>query len=111
MNSSQKGVATGWNDRDREIKHKRERESERKRGGEKVGGGGKKVARTPVARQRLSISVSPHVLEAFAYTGCILVTSRSLSCRFMHSYNHSERSHWIYKVLRKYFDKIFRQLF
>lgn len=91
------------------MEHKREREGE-KRGGEKVGGGGKKVARTPVARQRLSISVSPHILEAFAYTGCILVTSRSLSCRFMHSYNHSERSHWIYKVLRKYFDNILRQL-
>jgi len=41
-------------------------EREREREGEK----GKKVARTPVARQRLSISVSPHVLEALATTEC-----------------------------------------
>jgi len=74
MNDSQKGVA-----KDGKIEKERERERERRKRREERGERGKKVARTPVARQRLSISVSPHVLEAFVYTGCILVTSRSLS--------------------------------
>jgi len=95
MNGSQKGLQ-----RDGKIEIEREREEER---GKERMERGKKVARTPVARQRLSISVSPHVLEAFAYTGCILVTSRFLS------YTHTiiANVHTVYKVLRKYFDKIF----
>jgi hypothetical protein len=45
---------------ERDKKRERERERERERRG-------KKVARTPVARQRLSISLSSHVLDALAY--------------------------------------------